>query len=105
MSLVYRLLERLPELIGMRRVGIPQILEVREEGVAGLSGFVFIMESHISIHTYAERGFLTMDIYSCKEFDTELALTVIQETFLHSRQEVTLLERGKSFYQVHDEKG
>lgn len=80
-ALLYKLLSDLPGLIGMRRVSSPQILHVEEEGIAGLSGFVFIMESHISVHTYSERGFLTADVYSCKAFDYEKAVSYLREAF------------------------
>ena len=36
-------------------------------GVAeGVTGIVVIAESHISIHTFPARGFLSADVYSCK---------------------------------------
>jgi S-adenosylmethionine decarboxylase len=88
MALLYRTLAELPGLIGMRRVGLPQVLEVDEEGIAGLSGFVFIMESHISIHTYSERGFITIDIYSCKDFDHGKAAAYLREVFAFSSADI-----------------
>ncbi|MCA9380639.1 S-adenosylmethionine decarboxylase, partial [Candidatus Dojkabacteria bacterium] len=39
----------------------------------GITGFIVIAESHISIHTFAKRGFASIDVYSCKEFNTENA--------------------------------
>ena len=33
----------------------------------GLSGFVLIAESHISIHRFPRRGFVTADVYSCQD--------------------------------------
>jgi|SRR5829696_1630024 len=96
---VYRFLSDLPSLIGMRRVGLPQVLEVTEEGIAGLSGFVFIMESHISIHTYAECGFITLDVYSCREFDVEKAVAYVCSLFGVEDVETTVIERGLRFKQ------
>lgn len=94
---LYRFLAEFPSLIGMQRVGLPQVLEVTEEGIAGLSGFVFIMESHISVHTYAERGFVTIDVYSCKEFDSEGAVAHIRRYFGVEDTETNVLERGRRF--------
>jgi S-adenosylmethionine decarboxylase len=98
-ALLYRTLCALPDLIGMRRVGLPQILEVEEEGIAGLSGFVFIMESHISVHTYAERGFITADVYSCKEFDHEKAVGYLREVFAFTESETQVRARGRRFHE------
>ena len=39
----------------------------------GVSGFVIIAESHISVHTFPDRGHVNVDIFSCKEFDAERA--------------------------------
>lgn len=94
---LYTLLMELPAMIGMRRVGFPHIIHIDEEGIKGLSGFVFIMESHISIHTYEERGFVTADIYSCKTFDaartTELLARAFDIHVFESNTEV----RGRQF--------
>src|SRR5437588_11508315 len=65
-GLLYQTLNSLPQIIGMRKVGFPQIIEFKEQPIAGISGFIFIVESHISIHTYCEQGFISLDIYSCK---------------------------------------
>ncbi|MCD5381570.1 MAG: S-adenosylmethionine decarboxylase [Candidatus Pacebacteria bacterium] len=32
----------------------------------GLSGFVMIAESHVSLHTFPNRGFVTIDVYTCQ---------------------------------------
>lgn len=96
---LYRFLSDLPALIGMRRVGVPQVLEVTEEGIAGLSGFVFIMESHISVHTYAEQGFITLDVYSCREFDANKVVAYVSSLFGIEDVETTVVERGLRFKQ------
>jgi S-adenosylmethionine decarboxylase len=95
---LYRLLEKLPALIGMRPLGLPHVVSVEETGIAGLSGFTFIMESHISIHTYQERGFVTADVYSCKNFDTEIAADYIARYFKIASFETNVLTRGKKFH-------
>src|SRR5271170_8042038 len=37
----------------------------------GVSGVVLIAESHISIHTFPDKAFVTLDIFSCREFDVD----------------------------------
>lgn len=92
-----QVLVELPEHIGMRRIGEPHAVRVDEEGIAGLSGFTFIMESHISIHTYEERGFITADIYSCKWFDANEAAHYIANAFSIEFFECKDLFRGLRF--------
>lgn len=96
-ALVHRMLDEMPARIGMRPLGSPHVVHVDEPGIRGLSGFRFIMESHISIHTYEERGFITVDIYSCKAFDAEKAAQLIARTFDVASYEHSVLLRGKRF--------
>lgn len=94
---LYNLLMEFPAHIGMRRVGFPQIIQITEEGIKGLSGFVFIMESHISIHTYEERGFVTADVYSCKSFDEKTTVEYLVRSFNIQAFESSIGIRGKQF--------
>jgi S-adenosylmethionine decarboxylase len=96
-QLLLKVLRELPALIQMRRLGEPHLVRVDEPGIAGLSGFTFIMESHISIHTYAERGFVTADVYSCKSFDTEIAERYLRNVFEITHAETHSLPRGLQF--------
>lgn len=98
--LLKKVLRELPDLIGMRRVGPPRILRVEEVGIAGLSGFTFIMESHVSVHTYSERGFVTIDVYSCKHFDKEAAFSYLKDAFCFEDFEEKLVERGRRFKEL-----
>lgn len=96
-ALLRSVLIGLPARIGMRRLGEPQIVSVDEPGIAGLSGFTFIMESHISIHTYAERGFVTADVYSCKWFDLGEATRYLAEAFSIPSFDTSHVVRGLRF--------
>jgi S-adenosylmethionine decarboxylase len=95
---LYQFLLELPEAIGMHRLGFPQVVAVDEPGICGLSAFTFIIESHISIHTYEERGFVTADIYSCKGFDTELVVSVLHKYFKTKTLSTSIMVRGTNFY-------
>lgn len=86
-----------PATICMRRLDEPRVVAINEPGIRGLSGFTFIMESHISVHTYTEQGFVTVDIYSCKDFDTERATTLLVEFFATASYHTHTLVRGRSF--------
>jgi len=73
---IYQLLDRYPAEIGMTKISSPYVLRYvggkPEEW--GISGFVFIAESHISIHTFVERCYVNIDIFSCKDFDVDQAI-------------------------------
>ena len=66
------LLNAIPGEIGMTQISEPIVTEYLDEASStdwGLSGFVLIAESHISIHTFPERDYVNVDVFSCKEFD------------------------------------
>jgi S-adenosylmethionine decarboxylase len=91
------LLAAFPMRLGMRALGEPHVVRVDEAGIRGLSGFTFIMESHISIHTYEERSFVTADVYSCRPFDTEAAAAFLSNAFSITEIDRTVLIRGHQF--------
>lgn len=102
LPLVYRFLGETPGLIGMTTimgpwadVYDPPPDRPREDW--GLSGCVIIAESHISIHTFPDKGFLSLDIFSCKPFDQELAIEHAVQTFGIQRHETNILDRGLEF--------
>ncbi len=82
-AFLYQLLDSYPAQIGMSKISEPFV--VRYEGGEaedrGISGFVFIAESHISVHTFAERGYVNIDVFSCRDFDVERAIKDIQDKF------------------------
>ena len=62
-------LNELPELLGMGKLCEPVIAwaepnHIKDPG--GWSGIVMIVESHISMHTFPSRGFISADVYTCK---------------------------------------
>lgn len=66
---VWRCLNELPARIGMRKLAEPAVHWAEPNGIndpGGWSGVVVIVESHISIHTFPERRFASIDVYSCR---------------------------------------
>jgi S-adenosylmethionine decarboxylase len=47
----------------------------------GISGVAVLAESHISIHTWPERGFAAIDIFMCGTCDPMDAIGVLETTF------------------------
>ena len=75
-ELVRKFLTDYPDNLGMTRITEPNVVEYNgpKHDDAGVSGFVIIAESHISIHTFPRRDYVNIDIFSCKAFDSEKAL-------------------------------
>lgn len=99
LNLIYRILDELPTRIGMTKIMPPYVFKysgLKPEDW-GLSGFVLIAESHISIHTFPEKNFVSVDIFSCKHFDSEFASEYLKKTFGMSKVESTVLDRGTEF--------
>jgi len=99
LNLIYRILDDLPERIGMTKIMPPYVFKysgVKPEDW-GLSGFVLIAESHVSIHTFPEKSFVSVDIFSCKHFDAELASAYLEKAFDMEKVEKRVLDRGTEF--------
>ena len=98
-EVIHNFLRDYPDRIGMTKVAPPQVYTYRGQkpGDWGLSGFVLIAESHITIHTFPERGYVNVDIFSCKEFDAEASLTVVKRLFGLNELKTRLLERGLEY--------
>jgi S-adenosylmethionine decarboxylase len=98
-SLVLEVLRRLPGQMDMTAVLPPQVFYnsgLRPQD-AGLSGVVVVAESHIAIHTFPERGFVSLDVFSGKDFDSQTALAALVEVFEVGRYDTHLTNRGKEF--------
>jgi S-adenosylmethionine decarboxylase len=60
----------------------------------GVSGVAVLAESHITVHTWPERGFAAFDIFMCGSCEPELALPVLQKHFNPERMDTELQKRG-----------
>ena len=99
-NLLYGLLEKLTTDLGMKPLIKPYIVKAagnNKRDPGGWSGFIIIQESHISVHTFVKRHFVTMDIYSCKAFDTKLAINEMKQFFKTDKIETILEVRGKYY--------
>ena len=89
-------LDDYPANLGMTRITEPEVLEYHGPNPAdsGISGFVIIAESHISVHTFPHRDYVNIDIFSCKSFDHEQALCDARALFGLRQVKSWLLDRG-----------
>ena len=61
----------------------------------GVSGVLLIAESHLSVHTWPEEGFASVDIFTCgEEMDAQLAIDVLERAFQAQKTVVKVHVRG-----------
>jgi len=93
---IYHFLDTYPKQIGMTKVSTPQVsqyVETRDSESLpfdsahnmpqeqGISGFILLAESHISIHVFPELSYINIDIFSCNDFQPELVINELQQQF------------------------
>lgn len=98
-GLVHQFLSELPYKIGMTPITQPMVMPysglVPED--KGITGYIVIAESHISIHTFTEKDYVFFDCFSCKPFDTERVIEEFVKTFGAKEVHANVLERGYDF--------
>lgn len=60
----------------------------------GATGFILLEESHISIHTWPEKNYVAIDVFSCKPFDIEKINHLIQSFFQTENIDTKVISRG-----------
>ena len=94
-NFIYDLLDSYPAKIGMTKISGPIVF--RYTGVKpedwGVSGLVFIAESHIGLHTFVERKFINIDVFSCKDFDARQVMNDLKEKFELVRMRTSVVRR------------
>jgi S-adenosylmethionine decarboxylase len=98
-TLVMEILNRLPAEMEMTAVMPPQLFRPHptEASEAGISGVVVVAESHIAIHTFPAQGFISLDVFSGKDFDVQTALARLVGLFEVGRYDTHFINRGKEF--------
>ncbi len=99
LDLCFDLLNQIPDQIGMTKITQPHVF--RYSGLVpedeGITGMVIIAESHISLHTFPQKRYCFVDIFSCKPFEVERAKQRFIEAFGSLSPEVFVTERGRRF--------
>ncbi len=99
LNLLSKVLDSYPEQLDMTKIMPPYVFTYH--GAVpddwGVSGVVLIAESHISIHTFPDKGFVTLDIFSCRDFDIDEAIKYFSENFEPTSYEKQVLMRGREF--------
>jgi len=101
-SFIHSILSETPEELGMNKFSEPQVTDVPGQGHdsfdrGGMTGFVILVESHMTIHTFPEDGYASFDIFSCKDFDKKYAVELLMKKLEAKRVETNFIIRGKEY--------
>ena len=104
LELHYRFLERVVDKIGMTRMSQPVVMHgPTKDGdeiypdKAGVSGWVPLIESGIQIHSMEPKRFITLDVYSCNNFASEIIYNYAKECFGFVDSEHNFFVRGRNY--------
>lgn len=75
-----KFLSELPSQIGMHILSGPVVTHGIPQN-PGLSGFVLIDYSHISVHTFSQTKQALIDIFSCKKYDQNTVVQSVLDYF------------------------
>ena len=103
-KLVLQCLNELPGKMDMTKLSKPEVYFAPGNGKkdpGGWSGFVVIAESHISIHTFPAKGFVSIDAYTCiNGLDTEFVINYFKEMFGIMEIEKNFVKRGLRYLEL-----
>lgn len=60
----------------------------------GVTGLALLAESHISMHTWPETGYVAIDVFTCGKTQPHKAIHYLREQFQPERAEIKEIERG-----------
>ncbi len=60
----------------------------------GITGYILLAESHISIHTWPECGYAAVDVFTCGSMDAEKAVRHLVEKFGAQKVSMRRIKRG-----------
>ena len=89
------ILNELPGRIGMHILAGPIIVEGVKEN-PGWTGFVIIDKSHISIHTFNDGNRISVDVFSCKPFETDSVLEYLKHKIAMTLVRSQCIERSEA---------
>jgi S-adenosylmethionine decarboxylase len=100
-ELILNFFQKLLSVSQMHPLSPPQIYYAEsndKKDPGGWSGFVIIQESHISIHTFPARGFISADFYTCRNgLNIEEIKSLFKDEFDLKDLESNFIIRGKKY--------
>jgi S-adenosylmethionine decarboxylase len=95
-ALLRRVLDEYPDRIGMEKVSPAFLRDIKTSSPLddGMSGFVIIATSHVSLHAWPCYGMVNIDVFSCEEFSPEEVVRFAVEMFQARDVELHTVERA-----------
>lgn len=100
LGLCYEFLEQIVTILKVTPQSPPFLFRTdgkRFPDKAGLSGWIPLVESGVQIHTLTSKNFISVDIYSCQQFENEPLKAFVQRYFAPKRIDAQFLERGADY--------
>ncbi|MFO1443989.1 S-adenosylmethionine decarboxylase proenzyme [Bacillus sp. Bva_UNVM-123] len=69
----------------------------------GVSGVVIISESHLTIHSFPEHGYASIDVYTCGDLDPSIAANYIAAALGAKTSENIEIPRGMGPVQINQQ--
>jgi S-adenosylmethionine decarboxylase len=95
-SLLQYVLDEYPNRIGMQKVSPVFLKDIKTSCPLddGLSGFVIIATSHVSLHAWPCYGMVNIDVFSCEDFQTTTVGDFAMALFQTTQIEIHEVERA-----------
>lgn len=100
-DLVFKTVDELPAKQGMTKLSETVLKEcigndIKDPG--GLSAYVMINESHISVHTFPTKGFVSIDFYTCRNgINVDEVTNYFKTAFDLKDVEINFVKRGTHY--------
>ena len=101
----YHYLDKITEVMKVHKQSPPFVVytdPVKYPDKAGISGWVPVVESGVSIHTLTVTNFISIDVYSCKKYSIEKVREFTRSIFKPQEIEEKHFLRGEKY--VHPTK-
>lgn len=69
-------------------------LNVENSDLVGITSIATLTTSHISLHTWPEHNYISIDLYSCKYFNLEKIIELTKKYFNTKTMDIVEVERG-----------
>jgi S-adenosylmethionine/arginine decarboxylase-like enzyme len=103
------LLAQIVSALDMKALDLPHVYEVpvdpevlrrvqetgKFEDEGGITAVCVISTSHLSIHCWPLQRFFSLDAFSCKNFNADLAYSIIREMLRVEKSNVTVIQRRR----------